>query len=116
MTKTISRARTGRKSPSLCACLKWVTGRLVFQLETDAADEKPLMLQVMAPWPARTSISERYIRDMEKKLPGAMEIQKPSGKKARLIIRVSNTAEMAYNIFGQCPCGNLLIERDEVRI
>ena len=116
MPKTTSRARTGRKSHSLCACPKWVTGRLVFQLETDAADEKPLMLQVLAPWPAKTAISERYIRDMAERLPGAMEIEKPSGKNARLIIRVSNTAEIAYNIFGQCPCGNLLIERDEVRI
>jgi len=103
---------TKPKKKAVCACPKWVTGRLAFQLETDAADERPLFLRVLVPWPARTAVSEGYIRQMEERLPGAMEIQKPSGKKARVVIRVNNTSEISYTIFGICPCGNLLLERN----
>lgn len=100
------------ENQNACACPTWVTGPLVFHLETDRADEQPLFLRLLSPWPKRTALTESYVRKMAERVPGAMEIQKPSGTKARLILRVNNTTEMAYHIFGVCSCGRLLLERD----
>lgn len=104
--------RTRRRKKEPCACSKWVTGPLAFRLETDAAEGDPVFLEILTPWPARTSISERGIRRHDQKLPGCMEIQESSGGRGRVVFRVDNTREKAYSIFGVCPCGNLLIERD----